>query len=259
MSEHEELLVTQSGPALYVTFNRPQQRNAMSWPMYTRLVEACETADEDPDIRVMVLRGAGEEAFVAGTDIGHFADFRTDEDGLAYEKKISEVLHRLETTRVPTVAAISGYCVGAGIALSAVCDLRVSTVTGRFGVPIARTLGNCLAMNTYSLLVHHLGPARALDMLLRARLFTAEEAHAAGFVAELCEVDELDATIDAVVQRLSQHAPLTMWASKEAVRRLRLANLPDGDDLVRTVFGSDDFHNGVRSFLDKTPHQWTGH
>ncbi|MGP4016078.1 enoyl-CoA hydratase/isomerase family protein [Saccharopolyspora sp. 5N708] len=255
----DELLVTRDGAVLQVTFNRPAQRNAMSWQMYDGLVAACEAAEADDDIRVMVLRGAGNDAFVAGTDIAQFADFTSGDDGVAYEQKIEAVLERLETTKVPTVAAISGYCVGAGIALAAACDIRVSTVTGRFGVPVARTLGNCLAMNTYSLLVFHLGPARAKDMLLRARLFSAQEAHAAGFVAELCEVDELDATVAGVVQRLVQHAPLTMWASKEAVRRLRLANLPDGDDLVRAVFGSDDFRHGVRAFLDKTPHNWTGH
>ncbi|MCI2417200.1 enoyl-CoA hydratase/isomerase family protein [Saccharopolyspora sp. K220] len=255
----DELLVTRDGAVLQVTFNRPRQRNAMSWQMYDGLVAACEAAEADDDIRVMVLRGAGDEAFVAGTDIAQFAEFTSGDDGVAYENKMEAVLERLESTTVPTVAAISGFCVGAGIALAAVCDIRVSTVTGRFGVPVARTLGNCLAMNTYSLLVFHLGPARAKDMLLRARLFSAQEAHAAGFVAEVCEVDELDATVAGVVDRLVQHAPLTMWASKEAVRRLRKANLPDGDDLVRTVFGSDDFRHGVRAFLDKTPRNWTGH
>lgn len=254
----EELLVAREGAVLQVTFNRPQQRNAMSWQMYDGLVAACETADADEDIRVMVLRGAGDEAFVAGTDISQFTEFTSGEDGVAYERKMEAVLERLERTRVPTVAAVSGFCVGAGIALAAACDIRVSTVTGRFGVPVARTLGNCLAMNTYSLLVFHLGPARAKDMLLRARMFSAEEAHAAGFVAELCEVGELDAAVAGVAQRLSQHAPLTMWAGKEAVRRLRLANLPDGEDLVRTVFGSDDFRHGVRAFLDKSPRRWTG-
>ncbi|SDY04902.1 Enoyl-CoA hydratase/carnithine racemase [Saccharopolyspora shandongensis] len=254
----DELLVAREGAVLQVTFNRPRQRNAMSWEMYDGLVAACEAADADDGIRVLVLRGAGDEAFVAGTDIAQFTGFTSGEDGVAYEQRMEAVLERLETTRVPTVAAISGFCVGAGIALAAACDIRVSTTTGRFGVPVARTLGNCLSMNTYSLLVFHLGPARAKDMLLRARMFSADEAHAAGFVARLCEVGELEETVAGVAARLAQHAPLTMWAGKEAVRRLRLANLPDGDDLVRTVFGSEDFRNGVRAFLDKTPHRWTG-
>ncbi|EQD85483.1 enoyl-CoA hydratase/isomerase family protein [Saccharopolyspora erythraea] len=252
----DELITTRQGPALHVLFNRPAQRNALTWTMYDGLVEACERADADEQVRVLVLRGAGDEAFVAGTDIGQFSEFSSGEDGIAYERRVERVLDRLETTRVPTVAAISGYCVGGGLAVAAVCDLRVSTPTGRFGVPVARTLGNCLAMNTYSLLVHHLGPARALDVLLRARMLTAEQAHAAGFVAEL--TDDRDATVEAVVGLLAQHAPLTMWAAKQAARRLRLANLPDGDDLVRAVFGSEDFRHGVRSFLDKEKPRWTG-
>jgi enoyl-CoA hydratase/carnithine racemase len=254
----DELLVERDGSTLRVTFNRPAQHNAMTWPMYDGLVEACDLADSDDDISVVVLRGAGGRSFVAGTDISQFTGFSGGDDGVTYEEKIARVAHRLETVRVPTVAAISGYCVGGGLLLAAVCDIRVATPSARFGVPVAQTIGNCLSMNTYSLLVHHLGPARTLDMLLRARNFTGAEAHTAGFVAELCEDDELDERLDEIVHRLSEHAPLTMWAAKEAVRRLRLAALPDGDDIVRTVFGSEDFHRGVAAFLAKQRPVWTG-
>lgn len=255
----DDLLVSRDGPLLRVTFNRPAQHNAMSWAMYEGLLAAIDEADRDDGIRAMVLRGAGDEAFVAGTDIAQFAEFTTGDDGVDYEARMEVVFGRLEACSVPTVAAISGYCVGAGIALAAACDIRVATTTARFGVPVARTLGNCLSMNTCSMLVFHLGPARTADMLLRARMFDAEQAHAAGFLAEVCEVDELDEATGAVTNRLVEHAPLTMWASKEAIRRLRVAELPDGDDLVRAVFGSDDFHDGVRAFLSKTPRHWSGH
>ena len=147
----------------------------------------------------------------------------------------------LEDVRVPTVAAIEGYCVGGGLAIAAVCDLRVSTRSGRLGMPIARTLGNCLSMNSMSILVAHLGPATTLDLLLRARLLTAAEAHAAGFVAELCDDEALEGTLAGVVDTLLSHAPLTMWAAKVAVARLRRANLPNGDDFVARVWGSEDF------------------
>ncbi len=254
----DELLVERDGPLLRVTFNRPDQRNAMTWGMYDGLVAACETADSDDDIRVMVLRGAGDVAFVAGTDIGQFSEFSDGEDGVEYEKKISRITGRLESVRVPTVAAISGYCVGGGLAIAAVCDLRIATPSARFGVPIARTVGNCLSMNTHAMLVHHLGPARTLDLLLRARMFSGEEAHAAGFVSEICEPSELDERAEAMAEVLAGHAPLTMWAAKESVRRLRVANLPDGDDIVRTVFGSEDFRRGVSSFTTKQRPEWTG-
>ena len=256
---HEsELLVDVEGGVLTVTFNRPRQRNAMTWGMYEGLYEACERADADDDIRVMVLKAAGEKAFVAGTDISQFADFTTGAEGVAYEEKIARIVTRLEDVAVPTVASVRGFCVGGGLGIAAVCDLRVATRSARFGIPIAQTLGNCLSMNNYSLLLGHLGPARTLDMLLRARLFTGEEAAAAGFVAELCEDDELDKVTDGVVETLLGHAPLSMWAAKEAVRRIRRAAIPNGDDIVSRVFGSADFHTAVEAFATKQPVVWQG-
>jgi enoyl-CoA hydratase/carnithine racemase len=256
--DEPELLVESEGGVLTLTFNRPRQRNAMTWGMYEGLYEACERADADDEIRVMVLKAAGDKAFVAGTDISQFADFTSGEDGVAYEEKIARIVTRLEDVNVPTVAAVRGYCVGGGLGIASVCDLRVATRSALFGIPIARTLGNCLSMNNYSLLLSHLGPARTLDMLLRARLFTGEEAAGAGFVAELCDDDELDATVDGVVKTLLGHAPLSMWATKEAVRRIRRANVPDGDDIVSRVFGSEDFHAAVAAFATKQPAVWQG-
>ncbi|MBZ4016014.1 enoyl-CoA hydratase/isomerase family protein [Streptomyces purpurogeneiscleroticus] len=254
----DELLVARQGAVLTVTFNRPAQHNAMTWQMYEGLREACERADADDGIRVMVLRGAGGKAFVAGTDIGQFREFRDGRDGVAYEAGITEVADRLESVTVPTVAAVTGHCIGGGLILASVCDLRIATRSSRFGAPIARTLGNCLSMNTMSLLVQHLGRARTLDLLLRARLLDAEEAAAAGFVTQLCEDDAVDAAVEETVRTLAGHAPLSMWAAKEAVARLRRAAVPDGDDIVSTVFGSEDFHHGVDAFLRKERPRWTG-
>ncbi|MFI7614859.1 enoyl-CoA hydratase/isomerase family protein [Nonomuraea terrae] len=253
-----DLLVTADGPVLRVVFNRPARHNALTWVMRDGLYDACERADADPGIRLLVLSGAGERAFVSGTDISQFAAFTDGADGVAYERRIQRVVDRLERVRVPTLAVVQGYCVGAGLILAAACDLRLAVPEARFGAPIARTLGNCLSMNTYSLLVHHLGPARTLDMLLRARLYTGEEAHAAGFTAELCEPGDLPARQAEVEERLLSHAPLSMWAAKEAVRRLRVAGLPDGDDIVAEVFGSADFHAAVPAFLAKERVAWQG-
>lgn len=253
-----ELLVEQDGAVLTVTFNRPRQRNAMTWAMYDALYDACEQADRDEGVRVMVLQGAGDRAFVAGTDIGQFADFSSGRQGIDYEKRIARIVGRLEGVGVPTVAAVRGYCVGGGLAIAAVCDLRVAARSARFGVPIARTLGNCLSMNSYSLLVHHLGPARTLDLLLRARLISGEEAYAAGFVSEVCDDDDLEGVVGSLVSPLLTHAPLSMWAAKEAVRRLRYNALPDGDDIVERVFGSEDFRTAVRAFAAKETVTWTG-
>jgi enoyl-CoA hydratase/carnithine racemase len=258
-----DLEVTQDGPVLTVLFNRPEARNAMTYAMYDGLEEACIRADEDDSVHVLVLRGAGGRAFVAGTDISQFLEFgsgdaTSGDDGVTYEARIERVVNRLEDVGVPTVAAVEGPCVGGGLILAAACDLRVATTSSRFGVPVARTLGNCLSMNTYSLLVSHLGPARTLDMLLRARLLSASDAAAAGFVSEVCPDGELDVALDALVTPLLGHAPLSMRAAKRAVARLRRANLPDGDDLVREVFGSEDFRAGVAAFVQRGQVSWTG-
>jgi enoyl-CoA hydratase/carnithine racemase len=253
-----ELEVHQDGAVLTVLFNRPEARNAMTFAMYEGLEEACERADTDDSVRVMVLRGAGGRAFVAGTDISQFSTFTSGEDGIAYEERIERVVNRLEDVAVPTVAAIEGSCVGGGLALAAACDLRVATAASRFGIPIARTLGNCLSMNSYSLLVHHLGPGRTLDMLLRARLLSAAEAHAAGFVGEVVDDGDLDPALTTLIDVLLSHAPLSMKAAGQAVARLRRANLPDGDDLVREVFGSADFRAGVAAFVGRGQASWTG-
>jgi enoyl-CoA hydratase/carnithine racemase len=254
----DDIQVSLDGPVLTVTFDRPRQHNAMTFDMYDALYAACESADADPDVRAMVLRGAGGRAFVSGTDIATFRDFRDGADGVAYEERIARVVNRLEDVTVPTVAAVQGHCLGGGLALAAVCDLRVAARSARFGVPIARTLGNCLSMNSVSVLVAQLGSARALDLLLRARVLDAEQAHAAGFVAEVCDDEALDATLDEVVTTLLAHAPLTQWASKVAVARLRRAALPGGDDVVARAFGSEDFHRAVAGFGSGRPVTWEG-
>lgn len=253
-----DIEVTHDGPALTVTFSRPAQHNAMTFPMYEGLYDACERADQDDDIRVLVLRGAGGRAFVSGTDIGQFLDFEDGTDGIEYEKRIARVVDRLEDVTVPTVAAVDGYCLGGGLVIAAACDLRVATRSARFGAPIARTLGNCLSMNTHSLLVSRLGAARTADLVLRARLLAAEDAHQAGFVAELCDDDGLEDAVGELVTTLCAHAPLTLWATKESLKRLRRAELPDGDDIVARVFGSDDFRRAVRRFGTGEPATWAG-
>ena len=161
-----DLLVEQDGPVLRVTFNRPQAHNALTFAMYEGVYDACEKADADPDVRVLVLRGAGGKSFVSGTDIAQFAGF-DGAAGVGYEERMTRVLRRLEDTAVPTVAAVDGYCVGGGLALAATCDLRIATKAARFGVPIARTLGNTLSMDTCALLVAHLGRRCGVNRTLR--------------------------------------------------------------------------------------------
>lgn len=253
-----ELVFSQRGSVATVTFNRPQARNAMTWEMYEGLVSACERIDASDEVRVAVLRGAGGKAFVAGTDITQFLDFRTAEDGLAYERRIEAVLDRLEQVRVPTIAAIDGYAVGGGLGIAAACDMRVCTPEAKFGLPIARTLGNCLSMRTYARLVDLAGSARALQLIYTASFADADEALAVGLASEVVPADGLDDRLADLCEQLSNRAPLTLRVSKEAIRRLRDHRMPSGDDLIATCYGSDDFHEGVRAFVEKRPPRWRG-
>ena len=246
-----EVLHERRGSALWVTFNRPQAHNAMTFAMYEALFERCEEADADDEVRALVLRGAGEKAFVAGTDISQFAAFESGDDGLEYEATIDRIVGRLETVTKPTIAVVDGYAMGSGLALSAACDLRVCTPAATFGLPIARTVGNCLSMENYARLAALLGEARLKDIVFTARSIGAEEALAVGLATEVVEPAELEAHVEALCERLAAHAPVTLRVTKEALRRLRAAGMPDGDDLVRETYASEDFRRTVEAFLAK--------
>jgi enoyl-CoA hydratase/carnithine racemase len=248
-----EVELERRGPALWVTFNRPEAHNAMTFAMYESLYDACETADADDEVRVLVLRGAGEKAFVAGTDIRQFADFdETGEDALAYEATIDRIVGRLETVTKPTVALVDGFAMGSGLALSATCDLRVCTPAAKFGLPIARTVGNCLSMENYARLAALLGPARLKDIIFTARAIEADEALAIGLATEVVEAEGAEARVEALCELLASHAPVTLKVTKEALRRIRATTTPEGDDLVREAYGSEGFRRNVAAFLARS-------
>lgn len=251
-----EVRLTRDGAVATLTFARPSVRNAMTWTMYGQLQAACRTLRQDLSCRVVVLRGEGGEAFVAGTDIASFSGFADGDDGLAYEERMETIFADLEALPQPTIAVIEGSAAGSGLLMSAICDLRIATPTARFGMPIARTLGNCLSMRNYARLVNVLGASRVASIVMTTSFFSADDALAVGFVTAVHEPDELEGALVALCQRLEQHAPLTMWSTKEALRRLRFAGLPEGDDLVHEVFGSRDFREGVEAFVAKRPARW---
>ena len=257
-TETSELLYERRGSTAWVTFNWPQARNAMTFPMYEALYERCDEADADPEMRAMVLRGAGGKAFVAGTDISQFLEFSSGQDGVDYEARIERIVGRVENVRKPTVALVDGYAVGGGLAIAAACDLRVCTPDARFGMPIARTLGNCLSMENYARLVALIGPARTKEIIYTARMVGAEEALAAGLATEIVATDAVEGRVTELCERLAEHAPITLRVTKEAIRRLHAAGLPDGHDLVLEAFGSEDFKRGVTAFVEKRRPEWRG-
>lgn len=258
MSE-PEILFEREPPLAIVTFNRPQARNAMTWVMYDGLVEACERTDADAEVRVLILRGAGGKAFVAGTDISQFQTFRTAEDALEYERRLDHLIDRLEAVTKPTIAAINGYAVGSGAAIALACDLRYCTPQSKLGVPIARTLGNCLSMANYARLVDLLGPARTKELIFRARLVEANEACQVGLVNEVMPADRLYEHVRAIAMEIAHHAPVTLRVTKEALRRLQVhRRMLEGDDLIVQAYLSEDFREGVRAFLQKRTPVFSG-
>jgi enoyl-CoA hydratase/carnithine racemase len=241
----------------HVTFNRPDARNAMTWAMYDGLARACDAIVSDETVRVALLRGAGG-AFVAGTDIQQFTAFEGGKDGLAYEKRIETSIDQIERVGKPMVAVIDGFATGGGLIIAASCDFRLATPEARFGVPIARTLGNCISVGNVMRLLAHFGTARAKRMLMLAEMVDAEEARACGFVEAIYPAAEIGAKADAMCKRLIGHAPITMRAAKEAMRRATMTNVLDGSDLIRACYGSADFKEGVTAFLAKRKPEWTG-
>lgn len=252
-------LAIQDGIAAIV-FNRPQARNAMTWGMYEQLGAICERLAREADVRVVTMRGAGGEAFVAGTDIEQFKAFREGaaggDDGVAYERRIDRGVALIEQLPMPTVAIVEGWCVGGGLAMATACDFRIATPKARFGVPIAKTLGNCLSIPNLARLQAVFGAPRVKRMLMLAELLDSEEALACGFLLEVCAPEDIDAAAQALCARLAALAPVTQRVVKEGLRRIVAHALPEGDDLVQAAYGSRDFREGVAAFVAKGSPVW---
>lgn len=254
----QEILVERRSRVVRVTLNRPEARNALTIPMYERLRDLAQEVAAEPGLRAVVIRGAGGKAFAAGTDIAHFQSFTSGEDGIAYERHLDACVDAVARLPLPTLAVIEGYAVGGGLAIAAACDLRIATPDARFGVPIAKTLGNCLSAAGLARLVAGMGVARTRRILLLSQMIDAEEALEAGFLVEIAEPDSLDARVDAIVETLCDAAPVTVAVTKEALHRLATKDLPDIDDLVRRTYGSEDFKEGVEAFLARRKPVWKG-
>ena len=259
MADDELLYEVRDGIAR-VTFNRPQARNALTFAMYERLAAVCAEVDADRSIKAVLLTGAGDRAFAAGTDISQFRAFSTPEDALEYEARIDRVLGAVERCRVPTIAAIAGAATGGGAGIAAACDLRIAAANARFGFPVARTLGNCLSMNNYARLSALIGPGRVKDLVFTARLIEAPEALAIGLVSEvLPDSEALAERATALAMLVASHAPLTLQATKEALRRLRDgAGGIEDKDLILMCYMSADFREGMDAFLTKRTPVWRG-
>jgi enoyl-CoA hydratase/carnithine racemase len=242
----------------HITFNHVAARNAMTVGMYQSLKMICEELTKSSVVRVAILRGAGGKSFVSGSDIAQFASFQNGDDGIRYEEGIDGYLAPLAMLPIPTIAVIDGMAIGGGLAIASCCDFRISTPDARFGVPIAKTLGNCLSAGNVAWLVAHLGVNVVKRMLLLAELMTAPELLKQGYLLAMYSAEELESEANQLAERLMKLAPITQKSSKQTLARIIKNNLPDCSDLIRECYGSNDFKNGVVAFMDGKPPVWTG-
>jgi enoyl-CoA hydratase/carnithine racemase len=227
----------------------------MTWEMYDALVESCDAAEANSEVRVLIIRGSGG-AFAAGTDISQFRDFDDGDDGVNYERRLDAVIDRIERLTIATIAEIDGAAAGGGCAIAMACDLRICSERARFGVPVARTLGNCLSIENCARLADLVGPGRVADLLMTGRLVKAEEALAWGLASRVVPAADLAATTTELARELATRASSTLTATKIMLRRLRQHRRPaagSADDLVAACYASAEFREGVAAFAEKRP------
>ena len=233
-----------------VTLNRPDARNALTWEMYDALVEACDAAEADRNVRVLIIRGAGG-AFSAGTDIAQFKDF-DGADGVAYEKRLDAVIDRVERVPLITIAEVDGVAAGGGCAIALACDLRFCSERAVFGIPVARTLGNCLSITNTARMVDMIGLAATRDILLTGRLIDADEARRSGLATEIIGSDKLSDEVMKRAADLATRKQSTVKATKATLLLLRDHRRPKlsaANDIVKECYASDDFKTGVSAFI----------
>ncbi|MEW9670097.1 enoyl-CoA hydratase [Ammoniphilus sp. 3BR4] len=250
------------GAVALLALSRPSALNAITWEMYEQFEQHLAELADDPQVRVLVIRGDGDKALAAGTDISQFVGF-TGSDGVQYEHRIDRITQKLIDFPKPTIAAVHGYAVGGGMMITTNCDLRYATPKAKFGAPMARTLGNCLSLNNYNRLVQELGAMRTKELLFTSRLITAEEAMSLGFLTGIFDESEFFPKVMEIAEQIGEKAPLTIQATKEALRLLQLpgqkAMKEQGfDEVVAKVYGSRDFAEGVQAHLEKRPAIWRG-
>ena len=254
MNKH--ILVDRSDAIATITFNRPKQRNAISYEMWQSLGQIMESLDNDTSVRCIVFRGAGGEAFSAGADIKDFDEHRYDSASAAnYAKAFESALEHIENVRCPTISAIQGFCVGGGLELAAATDIRIATKESKFGVPVAR-LGLTAGWDELRRMIAVAGAPAVKYLLLSGNIIGIEEATRFGIVTTVVDENELENTVTKLANQIAAGAPLATRDHKIMIRRLSVK--PDTETLSEDdfnlqfrVFDSADFREGVEAFKEK--------
>ena len=248
------MLAEIDGPIGWITFNKPEKRNAVSLDMWEALPDILRRLEDDPAVRVVVLRGAGDRAFVSGADISQFEKARSSaETNVAYERATEAADKALAGCGKPTIAMIRGYCIGGGLAIAAACDLRLATEESKFGIPAAR-LGVGYGASGVKKLMELVGPSFTKEIFLTARHFTAAEARDMGLVNRVVRDAELEDYTRTYCATIADNAPLTMNTLKRTVAEILRGHEADWDlcdRLVKDCFASRDFIEGRRAFMEK--------
>jgi enoyl-CoA hydratase/carnithine racemase len=251
--------VVRDGPIGWLVFDHSERRNAITCEMWRAIPPAAAALDVDDSVRVIVLRGAGEDAFVAGADISEFESLRTGEGARRYEEENGRAFASLQAMAKPVIAMIHGFCIGGGLALALCADLRYAADDATFAIPAAR-LGLGYPPHGVEALVRVVGHPAAKEILFTARRFGADEAFRKGLLNAVLPKDELEGFVRKVAADVSSNAPLTVRSAKRVLRSLAAGgrDLDEAHRSVRACFESEDYKEGVRAFLEKRKPEFKG-
>lgn len=238
-----------------ITFNRPEKMNAISYDMWLAIPDAIDVFIRDEDVRVVVVRGAGQQAFASGSDISEFEHQRSSSRAVGqYERAIAAAIGALKNLEKPLIAMIQGYCIGGGLAVALAADMRIAADDSIFSIPAAR-LGLGYDYQGVRDLVNVVGPAFAKEIFFTAGRFDARESEKMGLVNRIVPVNQLESAIENLTEAIVSNAPLTMRAAKAAIDEDSKDATDQGveriDAMVRACFASQDYVEGRRAFMEK--------
>jgi len=256
------LLVEKRGAVGWIIFNQPAKRNAINDAMWRAIPPAMQRFDSDPEVRAVVFRGAGTEAFAAGADISEFEKVRSDKGAVAqYDDLLDQVLHSIQNSLKPSVAMIHGFCMGGGLEIAVACDLRYSGASGQFGIPAAR-LGLAYNVEGHKRLLETVGHAWAREIMFLGRRYGADEALAMGLVHRVLPDAELDRYVNDVIRTLCDNAPLAIANTKTILEEyVKSSGSPDAARMsaaIERCAKSSDYIEGRRAFMEKRKPQFKG-
>jgi len=249
----EKIIARKEGAVGWLIFNNPERRNAVSVDMWEAIPSVLSQYEADPEVRVIVLAGAGDKAFVSGADISQFEKERSSTDAVQrYEELAEGAAAKLQGCDKPLIAMIRGYCLGAGLNIANLCDLRIASEDARFGIPAAK-MGLGYRASSMKNLVDVVGAAYAREIMITARQFTAAEAKEMGLVNKVVAVSDLEKTVAEYTQAISGNAPLTMRTAKRIIREIGSVDYDAAKckAWAKECFESADYKEGRKAFMEK--------